>query len=45
MTSDREITKTKVVDLEELYNFTVDDFSFEIIYLRKITFEFLTFEI
>jgi hypothetical protein len=26
MTSDREMTKTKVVDLEELYNFTIDDF-------------------
>jgi hypothetical protein len=26
MTSDREMTKTKVVDLEELYNFTIDYF-------------------
>jgi hypothetical protein len=31
MTSDVESTKTKVVDLDENYNFVVDDFSFEII--------------
>ena len=39
------MTKTKVLDLEKLYNFVVDNFSFEIIYPIKITFEFLTFEI
>jgi hypothetical protein len=39
------MTKTEVVDLEKLYNFVVDNFSFEIIYLKKIKFEFLTFEI
>jgi len=32
--SNGEITKTKVVKLEKLYNF---------IYERKVTFEFLTF--
>lgn len=31
-----EITKTKVINLEKLYNFVVDNFSFEIIYAKKI---------
>ena len=39
-TSDREMTKTKVTDLEE---FTT--FSYQITYPAKITFGFLTFEI
>jgi hypothetical protein len=37
--------QTKVVVLEELYNFIVDNFSFESIYLGRITFEFITLEI
>jgi hypothetical protein len=44
-TSDGETTKTKVVNLKELYDFILDIFSFEIIYPRKIIFEFLTFKI
>jgi len=40
MTSDGEITKIKVLGLKNLYTFVVDNFSFEIIYLRKIMFEF-----
>ena len=42
---DGDMTKTKVVDLKKLYNFVVDNFSFEIIYSGKTLFEFLTFEI
>jgi hypothetical protein len=46
MSSNGETVKTEVVDPEELYNFVVDNFSFKIIYLRKIIFEsFLTFQI
>jgi hypothetical protein len=40
MTSDGGTLKTEVVDLEKFGNFVVDNFSFEIIYLRKITVEF-----
>jgi hypothetical protein len=40
MTSDEETTKIKVVYLEELCNFVVDNFLFKIIYARKITFEY-----
>jgi hypothetical protein len=39
-TSDGETTKIKGVDHETLYNFVVDNFSFEIINPRKIMFEF-----
>jgi hypothetical protein len=40
-TLDGETTKTKVVDIEKLYNFVVDNFSFEIIcYSRKTMFQF-----
>jgi hypothetical protein len=35
----------KVVDLEKLWNFVVDNFSFEIILSWKTTFEFLKFQI
>ena len=45
MSSDGEMTKTKVVDLEKLYNFVVDNFSFEIILSRETMFEFLRYEI
>jgi len=31
MTSDGKSTETKVIDLDENYNFVVNDFSFEII--------------
>jgi hypothetical protein len=31
MTSDEEMTKIKVVDLEKLYNFIVDNFLFKFI--------------
>jgi hypothetical protein len=34
------MTKTEVVDLEKLYNFVVDNFSFEIIYLKKLSLNF-----
>jgi hypothetical protein len=38
------MTKTKIVDFEELYNFVVDDLIWN--YLsKKIMFEFLMFEI
>jgi hypothetical protein len=40
-----EITKIKVVDLEKLHNFIVDNLWFEIILLRKIMLLFLKFEI
>jgi hypothetical protein len=43
--SDEEIIKIKVVDVEELYNFAVDNFSFKIILSRKTILEFLKFEI
>jgi hypothetical protein len=46
MTAFEKTIKTKVVDLENLWNFVVDNFfSFEIILLSKTTFEFLKFEI
>jgi hypothetical protein len=45
MILDREISKKKLVDLEKLCNYVVDNFSYEIIYAWKITFKFLTFEI
>lgn len=44
MTLDEEMTKIKVIDFKELYNFVVDNFLFEISYLN-IMFKFLTFEI
>ena len=37
--SDEEMTKIKVVDPDQFYNFIVDDFSAEIIYCFKILFE------
>jgi hypothetical protein len=37
------MTKTKVIDLDALYNFVVDIFSFQIIYYPKNLFEFLIF--
>jgi hypothetical protein len=40
-----EITKIKVVDLEKLHNFIVDNLWFEIILLRKIMLLFIKFEI
>jgi hypothetical protein len=44
--SDEQMIKIKVVDLEKLYNFVVDNFFyFEIILPTKTTFEFLKFEI
>jgi len=45
MTSFEKTVKMKVVDLEKLWNFVVDNFSFEIILSLKTTFEFLKFEI
>ena len=45
MSSNGEMTKMKVVDLEKLCNFVVDNFSFEIILSRKTMLEFLRFEI
>ena len=30
--SDEEMTKIKVIDLDELYNFVVDDFSVEVVH-------------
>jgi hypothetical protein len=39
MTSDGEMTKIKVVDLEKLWNFVVHIFFIEIIYCFKIPFE------
>ena len=38
-----EITKIKVIDLDELYNFVLLTFPFEIIYCPKILFEVLEF--
>jgi hypothetical protein len=38
------MTKTKIVDFEELYNFVVDDLIWNHL-SKKITFEFLMFEI
>jgi hypothetical protein len=35
----------KVIGLEKLYNFIVDNFSFEVILSRKTMFEFLKFKI
>jgi len=45
MTSFEKTIKMKVVDLEKLWNFVVDNFSFEIILSSKTTFKFLKFEI
>ena len=45
MTSFEKTVKMKVIDLEKLCNFVVDNFSFEIILSLKTTFEFLKFEI
>ena len=45
MISSEKTTKIKVVDLEKLWNFVVDNFSFEIILSSKTTFEFVKFEI
>jgi len=45
MISFEKTVKMKVVDLEKLWNFVVDNFSFDIILLPKTTFEFLKFEI
>ena len=46
MNSDGEMTKIKLVDLDEIYIFVVDDFLiFEIIYGPKILYEALIFEI
>jgi hypothetical protein len=36
---DGEMTKTKIVDLDKLYNFVVDDLLIEIIYSTKIIFK------
>ncbi len=33
------MTKTKVVDIDDLYNFVVDDFFVEIVYYLKMLFE------
>jgi len=44
-TLDGEMTKTKVLDIENLCNFVVDNFSFEIIYPTKNRLNFHTFEI
>jgi hypothetical protein len=38
-----EMTKIKVVDLAELYNFVVENFSFELIYCFKMCFEVVIF--
>jgi len=43
--SDEKITKIKVVDLYQLYNFYVYDFSAEIIYCFKMLFEVAIIEI
>ena len=45
MAWDGEMPKTKVVDLEKLCNFVVDNFLFEIILSRKSMLEFPRFEI
>jgi len=45
MISFEKTIKIKIVDLEKLWNFVVDNFSFEIILSSKTTFEFLKFEI
>jgi hypothetical protein len=37
------MTKIKVVNIDEIHNFVVDDFSFEILYGPKIFFEVLIF--
>ena len=44
-TSDGKTTKTKVVGLEKLWNFVVDNFLFKIILSRKNTSEVFKFEI
>jgi hypothetical protein len=36
--SNEEMTKTKVIDLDKLYNFVVEKFSFELIYYFKMYF-------
>ena len=43
MNLDIEITKSKLVDLNEIYNFVVDIFIFKIIYGTKILFKILIF--
>jgi len=46
MTLHKKTAKIKVVDLEKLWNFVVDNFfSFEIILSSKTMFEFVKFEI
>ena len=45
MTSYEKTAKTKIVDLEKLWNFVVDNFSFEIILSSKTMFKFINFEI
>jgi hypothetical protein len=45
MSLNEEMTRMKVLDLEKLNNFVVDNFLFEVILLRKTMFEFLKFEI
>jgi hypothetical protein len=44
-TSDGETAKIKVVDLEKLWNFVVDNFLIWNILSTKTTFEFLKFKI
>ena len=41
--SDEEMTKIKVVDLEELYNFGIHHFLAEIIWCLKILLELVIF--
>jgi len=45
MTSFEKTIKIKVVDVKKLWNFVVDNFSFEIMLSSNTTFEFLKFEI
>jgi len=45
MTLFEKTVNMKVVDLEKLWNFVVDNFSFDIILSSKTTFEFNKFEI
>ena len=44
MTLDGKTTKTKVVDLDEIYNFVVTTISLEIIYSLKFVSEVLKFK-
>ena len=41
--SDEEMTKTKIIGINEFYNFVVYNFLFEIIYSPKILFEVLIY--